>query len=110
MGLEGLQCKTVHGGLKALLVCALIYTLGRLVMAQAARRPQVASDRMSFVEAARWLAAARDEESLPLLVMHPHRPDRYEPRVRKRRPKQYPVLQHTRQALRKVLASMIDTD
>ena len=110
MGLDVLKCKTVDGVLKELIVFALIYNLVRLVMAQAARRQQVAIDRISFVDAARWLAAAHDEESLPWLVMNPHRPYRYEPRVRKRRPKQYPVMQNTRQALRKVLANKTDTD
>src|SRR5215468_662377 len=110
MGLDVLKCKTVDGVLKELIVFALIYNLVRLVMAQAARRQQVDIDRISFVDAARWLAAARDEESLPWLVMNPHRPYRYEPRVRKRRPKQYPVMQKTRQALRKALANNIDVD
>jgi len=110
MGLDVLQCKTVDGVLKELIVFALIYNLVRLVMAQAARRQQVAIDRISFVDAARWLAEARDEESLPLLVINPHRPYRYEPRVRKRRPKQYPLMQNTRHALRKSLANNINTD
>jgi hypothetical protein len=43
-------------------------------MAQAAQRQQVAMDRISFIDAARWLAAARDEESLPWLLMNPQRP------------------------------------
>jgi IS4 transposase len=110
MGLDVLKCKTVAGVLKELIVFALIYNLVRLVMAQAAGHQQVAIDRISFVDAARWLAAARDEEPLPVLIMNPHRPYRYEPRVRKRRPKQYPVMQNTRQALRKVLANKTDTD
>ena len=110
MGLDLLKCKTVDGVLKELIVFALIYNLVRLVMIQAARRQQVAIDRISFIDAARWLAAVRDAEPLPLLVVNPHRPYRYEPRVRKRRPKQYPVMQNTRQALRKVLANKTDTD
>ena len=69
------------------------------MIAQAARRQQVAIDRISFVDAARWLTLARDEEALPRLVMHPHRSYRYEPRVHKRRPEQYPVMHNTRQAL-----------
>src|SRR5262252_10602485 len=89
---------------------ALIYNLVRLVMSQAARRQQVAIDRICFIDAARWLAAARDDESLSWLVVNPHRPDRYEPRVRKRRPKQYPLMQKTRQTLRKALANNMDTD
>jgi len=43
------------------------------------------------------------------LIVNPHRPNRYEPRVRKRRPKQYPLMQRTRQALRKSLANNADT-
>src|SRR4029453_11727600 len=100
MGLDVLKCKTVDGVLKELIIFALIYNLVRLVMAQAARRQQGAIRRISFVDAARWLGAAHDEESLPWLVVNPHRPSRYEPRVRKRRPKQYPLMQNTRQALR----------
>jgi hypothetical protein len=110
MGLDVLKCKTVDGVLKELIVFALIYNLVRLVMAQAAQRQQVDIDRISFIDAARWLAAAHDEESLPWLVTNPHRPYRYEPRVRKRRPKQYPLMQNTRLALRKVLANKTDMD
>jgi hypothetical protein len=110
MGLDVLKCKTVAGVLKELIVFALIYNLGRLVMIQAARRQQVAIDRISFIDAARWLAAARDDESLSGLVVNPHRPSRYEPRVRKRRPKQYPLMQKPRQTLRKALANNLDTD
>lgn len=110
MGLDVLKCKTVDGVLKELIVFALIYNLVRLVMAQAARCQQVAIDRISFVDAARWLAAAREKESLPWLVMNPHRPYRYEPRVRKRRPKQSPLMQNTREALRTVLANKTETD
>ena len=64
----------------------------------------------SLIDAARWLAAARDDEPLSLLVVHPHRPSRYEPRVRKRRPKQYPLMQTPRKELRKLLANNTDVD
>jgi hypothetical protein len=107
MGLDVLKCKTVDGVLKELIIFALIYNVVRLVMAQAAQRQQVAIDRISFIDAARWLAAAHDEESLPGLVMNPHRPYRYEPQVRKRRLKQYPLMQKPRNELRKSLANNI---
>jgi hypothetical protein len=110
MGLDVLTCKTVDGVLKELIVFALIYNLVRLVMSQAARRQQVDIDRISFIAAARWLAAVRDDEPLAWLVVHPHRPSRYEPRVRKRRPKQYPFMQTPRKALRKLLANNTDVD
>jgi len=103
MGLAVLKCKTVDGVLKALIVFALIYNLVRLVMGQAAQRQHVDMDRMSFLDALRWLAAARDDEILITLVVNPHRPYRYEPRVRKRRPKQYPLMQSPRLELRKSL-------
>jgi hypothetical protein len=108
MSLDVLKCKTVDGVLKELIVFALIYNLVCLVMVQAARHQQVAIDRISFIDATRWLAAAREGESLRALVLNPHRPYRYEPRVRKRRPKQYPLMQKPRNELRKSLANNTD--
>ena len=110
MGLDVLKCKTVDGVLKELIVFALIYNLIRLVMSQAARRQQVDIDRISFIDAARWLAAVRDDEPLSLLVVNLHRPSRYEPRVRKRRPKQYPLMQTPRKELRILLANNTNVD
>jgi hypothetical protein len=110
MGLDVLKCKTVNGVLKELMVFALIYNLIRLVMGQAARRQQVAIERISFIDAMRWLAAAQDDEPLSVLVVNPHRPNRFEPRVRKRRPKQYPLMTRPRQALRKLLVNKADMD
>jgi Transposase DDE domain len=110
MGLDVLKCKTVDGVLKELIVFALIYNLVRLVMVQAARHQQVAMDRISFIDATRWLAAVQEGEALPALGLNPHRPYRYEPRVRKRRPKQYPLMQKPRNELRKSLANNTDMD
>ena len=67
MGLDVLKCKTVDGVLKELIVFALIDNLVRMVMIQAARRQQVNIDRISFIDAARWLAAVRDDEPLSLV-------------------------------------------
>ncbi len=103
MGLDVLKCQTVHGILKELMVFALIYNLVRLVMGQAARRQQVGIDRISFIDAPRWLACARVHEELPKLVVNPHRPGRYEPRVRKRRPKPYGLMTKPMPILRKSL-------
>ena len=82
---------------------ALVYNLVRLVMVEASRRQGVVVDRISFVDALRWLAEARPGETLPRLVVNPDRPDRVEPRVRKRRPKQYPLMTKPRSELRKTL-------
>lgn len=60
-----------------------------LVTGQAARRQYVDIDRVRFIDAARWLAAVRDDAPLPTLVVNPHQPFRDEPRVRIRRPQPY---------------------
>jgi hypothetical protein len=103
MKLDVLKCKTVEGVLKELTVYAIVYNLVRVVMIEAARRQGVDVERISFVEAMRWLAAARPGDELPALVVNPERPGRYEPRVRKRRPKQYPLMNKPRSVLRKGL-------
>jgi hypothetical protein len=103
MKMDVLKCKTVEGVLKELTVYAIVYNLVRLVMLEASRRQGVDVERISFVDALRWLAESRPGESLPKLVVNPHRPGRFDPRVRKRRPKQYPVMQKPRSELRKVL-------
>lgn len=103
MKMDVLKCKTVDGVLKELTVYAIVYNLVRLVMLEASHRQGVEVERISFVDALRWLAESRPDDSLPKLVVNPHRPGRFEPRVRKRRPKQYPVMQKLRSELRKAL-------
>lgn len=56
-----------------------------------------------FTDAARWLLEARPGEAMPRLVVNPSRPGRSEPRVRKRRPKQFPLMTKPRHELRKEL-------
>ena len=72
-------------------------------MCQAAGRQGVEADRVSFIDALRWLRGAEEGEEMPELVVNPRRPGRYEPRVRKRRPKQYSVMKKPRAELRKLL-------
>jgi len=101
--MDVLHCKTVEGVQKELTMYALAYNLIRLVMLEAARRQEVPVERISFVDAARWLARAVDE-SVPLkLRVNPHRPGRVEPRAKKRRAKQYDLLNEPRGVLRKRL-------
>jgi hypothetical protein len=110
MGLAVLKGKTVDGVLTARRVFALIDNLGRLGMGHAAQRQHVALERISLLDARRWLAAARDNALVIPLVVNPHRPYREEPRVRKRRPKQYPLMQSPRRELRKSWVNNIDRD
>jgi len=104
MKMEVLHCRTVEGVLKELSMFALAYNLVRLVMLEAAQRQKTPIDRISFVDALRWLRTAKPGTPLPKLVVNPDRPGRAEPRVLKRRPKQYDLMTKPRSILRKALA------
>ena len=82
---------------------ALTYNLVRLVMLEASDRQKVAVDRISFIDALRWLTESRAGASLRKLVVNRDRAGRAEPRVRKRRPKSYPLMTRPRSELRKEL-------
>lgn len=105
MKMDVLKCKTVDGVLRELQVFALVYNMVRQVMLEAARRQEVAVDRISFIDALRWLQAARPGHDLPKLVVNPDRPNRFESRVVKRRPKSYPLMTKPRRQLKKELAA-----
>ncbi len=103
MKMDVLKCKTVDGVLKELTMYAIAYNLVRVTMGQAACRQGVEPDRVSFIDALRWLGCAEEGEEMPELVVNPHRPGRSEPRVKKRRPKPYPWMKKPRAELRKLL-------
>lgn len=100
--LDVLRSKTVDGIHKELCMIALAYNLVRLVMVEAARRQEVTPDRISFIDALRWLNSARPDEPLRKLKIHRIR-QRVEPRVRKRRPKEYPLMNRPRAELRQAI-------
>ena len=103
MNMHILKCHTVDGVLRELHAFALIYNLVREVMQQAANRQGVPMTRISFIDALRWLKSANEGDQLSNLVVLPHRPDRYEPRVKKRRPKNYRLMNKPRTILKKEL-------
>jgi len=107
MKMDVLRCKSEDGVLNELMVYAMVYNLIRLVMVEAARRQVVAVERISFIDAMRWLLDAEAGDDLPRLKVNPHRPGRVEPRVRKRRPKQYPLMRTPRSQLRKKLLDQV---
>jgi hypothetical protein len=103
MGMDVLRCQTVAGVLKEMTIYALVYNLVRLVMVKAAEKQRTRVSSISFVDALRWLGEAC-RQLLPLrIATNPRRPHRYEPRVRKRRPKQFPLMRKPREQLRKQL-------
>ena len=101
--MDVLRSKTVSGIQKELAMFALVYNLVRLVMLSAASRQKVPLERISFVDALRWLKHARHGDTLRDLEVLPLRPGRHEPRVRKRRPKEYDLMNHPRDELRKAI-------
>lgn len=105
MKMDVLKCKTVDGVLRELHTFALVYNLIRQVMLTAAHRQKVPVNRISFIDAWRWLQSAEPKELLRNLVVNPDRPNRYEPRVVKRRPKQYKLMKQPRKKLKQRLAS-----
>jgi hypothetical protein len=77
-----------------------VYNLVRVVMVEAVRRQRTDVARINFIDAQRWLTAAKPGEVLKRLIENPDRPGRVEPRVRKRRPKQFPLMNEPRAVLR----------
>jgi IS4 transposase len=101
--MDVLRCQTVDGVHKELMMYALVYNLIRQVMLEAAQRQQVPVERLSFIDAVRWLADAIHGPRQLKLRLVPHRTGRLEPRAVKRRPKEYDRLNVPRQILRQRL-------
>lgn len=99
LGMDELKCRSVQGVLKELYMFALVYNLVRAVMLKAAARQGVAPERISFVDAWRWLRQVLWREVPLRLKVNPLRSSRCQPRARKRRPKSYPLLTKPRQEL-----------
>jgi hypothetical protein len=101
--MDVLRTKTVDGIHKELAMLAIVYNLVRLVMLRAAKRQNVAVERISFIDAQRWLCHAPIDAPCRTLNVLPNRPNRFEPRVRKRRPKEYDLMNKPRQQLKQAL-------
>jgi hypothetical protein len=101
--MDVLHTKTVAGVKKELAMFALVYNLVRLVMLRAAERQQTRPERISFIDALRWLRHARAGQPLSDLELVPYRIGRHEPRVLKRRPKEFDLMKKPRHELRKAL-------
>jgi hypothetical protein len=103
MHMDVLHCKSVSGVLQELTIFAMVYNLVRQVMRQSATRQHTAVERISFLDALRWLSAPSTSRPLVALIVNPRRPDRVAPRVKKRRPKSFPFMIKPRQQLREQL-------
>jgi hypothetical protein len=103
MKMDVLHCKSEQAVRKELSVFTLVYNLVRMIMLQAAQRQEVEVSRISFADAYHWMRHARPGDVLPPLIINPRRPKRIEPRCKKRRPKQYDLMNKPRAQLRKLL-------
>ena len=110
LGMDVLRCRTFPGVMKERLLFVVAYNLVRRVIVEAARRQEVAANRISFVDALRWLRQAKRGEDVPRLKVNAERPGRYEPRVRKRRPKQYDLMRKPRAVLRAALLNQASAE
>jgi len=107
MGMDVLHCKTVDGVKKELWIFLLIYNLIRRVMLAAAKRQKIPVSRISFASAMHWLQHGNFDRNIPVLAVVSYRPNRIEPRVLKRRQKDYDHMTQPRSKLREKLRAEI---
>jgi len=103
MKMDVLRCETVDGVLKELAMFALVYNLVRSVTTESARVQGVAPEQVSVIDTIRWLIGTEGDGDVSVLKVNPVRRGRVEPRVVKRRPKQYYRMTKPRSELRKKL-------
>jgi len=97
MKMNVLRCQTVQGVSKELAVYLAAYNLVRLAMLAAAQRQRVSPERVSFVDAQRWLLVRLlGLPGVGRLIVNPDRAGRSQLRVIRRRLKQYDLLRKPR--------------
>jgi hypothetical protein len=117
--MDVLRCKSQPMVEKEIAVCLLAYNLVRWAMAKAASLSDALPRALSFTGAMRLLNAFADQlrrtlcDQIRILIATvlasiaklqlPHRPDRIEPRAKKRRPKNLPLLTVPRQVARELI-------
>lgn len=89
MKMDVLKTKTPENIKKQILMFCIIYNLVRLVMLKAAIKQRVNLDRISFVDALRWLLEFDPCSSVDKLIVNPLRFGRSKPRYKKRHEKGY---------------------
>jgi hypothetical protein len=101
MRMNVLKCQSVDGVLKELAVYLLAYNLVRLAMLRHAREHGVGAGRVSFVDALRWVCCrVLGLNGVAALRINPPRPGRREPRVIRRRLKEYNLMKRPRAELK----------
>jgi hypothetical protein len=91
MGLDILKCKTVDGISKELAIFAMIYNMVMAIRYQCANNMEIPPSRISFIDILRHIRL--NGFAVPeTVIVNPKRPDRWNPRVVKRRPKTYNLM------------------
>lgn len=101
LGMTLLSARTLTGVRKEILAIVLLYNLVRGVMKQAAQLQAVDPQRVSFIDALRWLLWASPGSQLPPLIINPIRVRPAPPRKIKSRGFQFPKLNEPRKTLSK---------
>lgn len=99
LGMKRLSSRTLPGVQKEILMFVLLYNLIRRVMLQAARNQHTVPNRVSFIDALRWLRWAPPGTPLPRLKLNPLRVRPAPPRRLKVTSHRFPPLRGDRQAL-----------
>lgn len=102
MRMNVLKCQSVEGVLKELAVYLLVYNLVRLAMLRQAQRSGTSAGRVSFVDALRWVCCRMlGLSGVATLLINPQRGGRREPRVIRRRLKEYNLMKRPRAELKR---------
>ena len=101
--MDVLKCQTVAGVLKEMTMFCIVYNLVRLAMGIVARKQNKPLQHISFQHTLHWMLAGASGDTIELIHTRPLRPDRIEPRVRKRRAKNYNAMTTHRAKLRQML-------
>ena len=99
MKMNVLKCQSVDGVMKELATYLLVYNLVRLAMLRFAERQNQSVWRISFIDACRWLCVRMlGLDGVATLIENPRRPGRHQPRVIRRRMKEYDLMTQPREA------------
>ena len=97
LGMERLKCQSLDGVKRELLMFALVYNAVCVVRSRAATAQNAALQRVSFVDALRWLLGETQDGAIVLrdpgeIKLWPLRPPRSHPRKLKRGGSQFPIM------------------
>jgi hypothetical protein len=99
MKMNVLKCQSVQGVMKELAAYLLVYNLVRLALIHAAQRQKQSVWRISFIDALRQLSVRMmGLKGVDRLIQTPLRPGRHQPRVIRRRMKEYDLMNRPRDA------------